>query len=184
MSASAVQRCSRHSCKPLRALPRWRTRRSTVSSRSCGRIRQRASVCHRNLLSQQPYVEPGEHGQRRQSRRARRSRCDRRADARSRSRHPKRGAGCRCTGDRRTRPTSRTKAVTPIGEAIKACVAANTSPPAATATSHQASRIEPTASAMPVSRCRIDNTDVIWKRYQVGNMKGDSGRSMAIPPLV
>jgi len=45
---------------------------------------------------------------------------------------------------------------TPIGEARKACVAANTWPPAGTAISHQASRIEPTASAMPVSRCRID----------------------------
>ena len=40
----------------------------------------------------------------------------------------------------------------PIGEAMKACVAANNSPPAATAMSHQASRIEPTVSAMPVSR--------------------------------
>ena len=49
----------------------------------------------------------------------------------------------------------------PIGDAIKACVAANNSPPAATATSHQASRIEPTDSAMPVNRCRIDRTDVI-----------------------
>ena len=40
----------------------------------------------------------------------------------------------------------------PIGEAMKACVAANNSPPAATATSHQARRIEPTARPMPVSR--------------------------------
>ena len=34
MSASAVWRCSRHSRRPSRALPRWRTRRSTFSSRS------------------------------------------------------------------------------------------------------------------------------------------------------
>ena len=33
---------------------------------------------------------------------------------------------------------------------------------------------------MPVSRCRIDRADVIWKRYHVGNMNGDSGRSMII----
>ena len=74
---------------------------------------------------------------------------------------------------------------TPTGEAMKAWVAANTSPPAATATNHQARRIEPTASAMPVSRCVIDRTDVIWKRYQVGNMNGDSGRSKAgLAPLL
>src|ERR1700732_2370107 len=31
MRASAVLRCTRHSCSPSRALPRWRTRRSTFS---------------------------------------------------------------------------------------------------------------------------------------------------------
>jgi hypothetical protein len=49
----------------------------------------------------------------------------------------------------------------PIGEAMTACVAANTSPPADTATTHQVSTIEPTASAIPVNRCKIDRTDVI-----------------------
>src|SRR5271166_2064655 len=63
---------------------------------------------------------------------------------------------------------------------MKACVAANSSPPAATAMSHQASRIEPTARAMPVSRWRIDSDEVIWKRYHVGNMKGEIGRSMTV----
>jgi hypothetical protein len=43
---------------------------------------------------------------------------------------------------------------------------------------------EPTVRAMPVNRCRTDKADVIWKRYHVGNMNSDSGRSMAIrPPL-
>src|SRR5258707_13603205 len=61
---------------------------------------------------------------------------------------------------------------------MKAWIVANNSPPAATATSHMASCIEPTASAIPVRRWRIDKAEVTWKRYQVGNMKGDIGRSM------
>jgi hypothetical protein len=40
----------------------------------------------------------------------------------------------------------------PTAEDRNACVAAKISPPAATATSHQASRIEPIARAMPVRR--------------------------------
>src|ERR1700757_4228555 len=71
-----------------------------------------------------------------------------------------------------------------MGERRKACVAVNSSPPAATATSHQERRIEPTASAMPVSRCRIDRAEVIWKRYQVGNMKGDRGRCAGMLTLL
>src|SRR6266403_1516003 len=67
----------------------------------------------------------------------------------------------------------------PMGEARNAWVAANSLPPAPTVTSQQTSRIEPTANAMPVSRCRMDSAEVIWKRYQIGNMKGDSGRSIA-----
>src|SRR6266403_3432903 len=66
----------------------------------------------------------------------------------------------------------------PMGEARNAWVAANSLPPAPTVTSQQTSRIEPTANAMPVSRCRMDSAEVIWKRYQVGNMKGDNGRSI------
>jgi hypothetical protein len=57
-------------------------------------------------------------------------------------------------------------------------VAANHLPPAATAISHQVNRIEPTARPMPVNRCRIESADPISKRYQAGNMKGESGRSI------
>src|SRR6516162_3800984 len=49
--------------------------------------------------------------------------------------------------------------------------------------SHHASRIEPTASAIPASRCRIDRAELIWKRYQTGNMNGDTGRSILSLPL-
>src|SRR5580704_9006825 len=66
----------------------------------------------------------------------------------------------------------------PVREARNAWVVANNSPPAATLISHQTSRIEPTAKAMPVSRWRMDSAEVIWKRYQIGNMKGDNGRSI------
>jgi hypothetical protein len=59
-------------------------------------------------------------------------------------------------------------ALAPIGNARNACVAAKTWPPAATAISHHASRIEPTDSAMPVSRYRIDKAEPIWKWYQLG----------------
>jgi hypothetical protein len=45
--------------------------------------------------------------------------------------------------------------------------------------SHQASRNEPTDGAMPLSRCRIDRAEVIWRWYQLGNVDGDIGRSMA-----
>src|SRR4051794_41107476 len=62
MSASAVRRCSRHSAKPSRALPRWRTRRSTFSSRSAVAFDMERVFAIVNSLGQQ-YVEPGEHGQ-------------------------------------------------------------------------------------------------------------------------
>src|SRR6185369_10818782 len=61
-------------------------------------------------------------------------------------------------------------------EAMNACVAANSAPPTATAMSHQASTIEPSASPRPVIRCRIDKADVIWNRFHVGNMNRDSRR--------
>jgi hypothetical protein len=48
-----------------------------------------------------------------------------------------------------------------MGDEMKVCVAANNAPPAATAMSHQASKIEPAARAMPVSRCSIDMAEVI-----------------------
>src|SRR5260370_25423575 len=62
MSAIAVHRCSRHSCSPLRALPRWRTRRSTDSSRSAVEFDKEREFAISDLLGQK-HVEPGEHGQ-------------------------------------------------------------------------------------------------------------------------
>src|SRR5882672_9672588 len=62
MSASAVLRCTRHSAKPSRALPRWRTRRSTFSSRSAVAFDKERVFAIATSLGQQ-YVEPGEHGQ-------------------------------------------------------------------------------------------------------------------------
>src|SRR5580692_12764327 len=62
MRASAVLRCTRHSAKPSRALPRWRTRRSTFSSRSAVAFDKERVFAIATSLSQQ-YVEPGEHGQ-------------------------------------------------------------------------------------------------------------------------
>src|SRR5437667_2470286 len=62
MRASAVLRCSRHSCRPSRALPRWRTRRSTFSSRSAVAFDKERVFAIATSLGQQ-YVEPGEHGQ-------------------------------------------------------------------------------------------------------------------------
>src|ERR1700761_2623406 len=67
----------------------------------------------------------------------------------------------------------------PIGETRNVCVASNNSPRVATEMSHHASRTEPTARPMPVRRCRIESAEVIWNRYQVGNMKGDKGRSIS-----
>src|SRR6202022_3586084 len=62
MSASAVLRCTRHSRSPSRALPRWRTRRSTFSSRSAVALDKERVFAIATSLGQQ-YVEPGEHGQ-------------------------------------------------------------------------------------------------------------------------
>src|ERR1700730_15579408 len=62
MRASAVLRCTRHSCNPSRALPRWRTRRSTFSSRSAVAFDKERVFAIAASLGQQ-YVEPGEHGQ-------------------------------------------------------------------------------------------------------------------------
>jgi len=52
--------------------------------------------------------------------------------------------------------------------------------PRATSISHQASRIEPPDSAMPVSPVQIDKAEVIWKRYQRGNMR----RQRAVPLFI
>src|SRR6476660_9134721 len=60
MSASAVLRCRRHSCSPSRALPRWRTRRSTFSSRSAVAFDKERVFAITASLGQQ-YVEPGKH---------------------------------------------------------------------------------------------------------------------------
>ena len=62
MRASAVQRCTRHSFNPSRALPRWRTRRSIVSSRSAVAFDNEVSgiAC---LLEK--HVKPGDDGQQR-----------------------------------------------------------------------------------------------------------------------
>src|ERR1700730_4216956 len=62
MRASAVLRCTRHSCSPSRALPRWRTRRSTFSSRSAVAFDKERVFAIATSLGQQ-YIEPGEHGQ-------------------------------------------------------------------------------------------------------------------------
>src|SRR6266850_2948413 len=62
MRASAVLRCTRHSAKPSRALPRWRTRRSTFSSRSAVAFDKERVFAIATSLGQQ-YVEPGEYGQ-------------------------------------------------------------------------------------------------------------------------
>src|SRR5260370_25666952 len=64
MSASAVLRCTRHSAKPSRALPRWRTRRSTFSSRSAVAFDNERVFAIAASLGQQ-YVEPSEHSQHR-----------------------------------------------------------------------------------------------------------------------
>src|SRR6202022_1244823 len=62
MRASAVLRCSRHSAKPSRALPRWRTRRSTFSSRNAVAFDKERVFAIATSLGQQ-YREPSEHGQ-------------------------------------------------------------------------------------------------------------------------
>src|ERR1700730_4549465 len=62
MSASAVLRCTRHSRSPSRALPRWRTRRSTFSSRSAVALDKERVFAIAASLGQQ-YIEPGKHRQ-------------------------------------------------------------------------------------------------------------------------
>src|SRR4029077_8809138 len=80
--------------------------RNFIAQRSCvGRIR---SVCHCGSP-----VRPATRKARRvrsvaQSRRVPCNRCDKPVGSRSHNRHPRRDAGCRCTGGKRTRPTKGT----------------------------------------------------------------------------
>src|ERR1700746_3119745 len=64
MSAIAVSRCNRHSLSPSRALPNWRTRRGTNSSRSAVPS-DREEAFGIGVLLGEKHVEPGHGGQQR-----------------------------------------------------------------------------------------------------------------------
>ena len=88
----------------------------------------------------------------------------RRCAGRGRCRYPSTDAGCRCTDGRTARRSSRTAATGRSSEPRNPCAASNASGPFAAATSHHTSRIVPTVSATPVTRCRIDSTEVSCQR--------------------